>query len=262
METSGPNGNRARLAAAFHCLRARTQQQRHVRAWATAAAARRDTARTRAAFDAIARGSRSRAAAAAAAATRARAGLSAWRRATALARAARALRWRRDRAVALEGFRRWRRRSAESKGEAGERGAVEWRLELFRERRAKRVVLRAWYAAAQTAAAVAAMEEGARRAVGRSGVGRTRARVVRACDVDDPDELEACRGWGARLRNAEVTMYVCFFWAWVRTGGVDDGGNGDDVNGDDDDGENVAFRVLWFDCSDAPRVHYLYPRYS
>lgn len=89
-------------------------------------------------------------------------------------------------------------------GVEGEESTLEWRLDLFRERRAKRIVFGAWRSAVQTAAAVAAMRGEASFGVAWSGVGRRRGQGV-ACRGDvDESEATVCRGWGARLRNAEV----------------------------------------------------------
>ena len=219
MGCAGANG--ASLAAAFRRLRARARQQRRAREFTARATARREALLVRSVFDALKRGSRSRAAAAAAAAARCRAGLAAWKRAASTARNVRALLWRRERAAAIEGLRRWRYRcvggdtvdgGGGGSGGLGAEGreALEWRLELFRERRAKRVVFRAWRGAAQTAAAVAALEGEARSAVSGSGgwdyrhPGGRRRKIPRH-GATGRDELTACPGWGARLRTAEVT---------------------------------------------------------
>lgn len=214
MGCDGANG--ATLAAAFGRLRARAARQRRAREHVATAAARRDALLVRSAFDALARGSRSRAAAAAAAVARCRAGLAAWRRTVSMARGVRTLGWRRERAAAARGLRRWRQRAAVG-GRCGgafeEREALERRLEVFRERRAKRVVFLAWRGAAQTAAAMAAAVEGGE--AGRSGVGAGSGRRERgegrrrAADISRHvsaglDELTACPEWGARLRTAEV----------------------------------------------------------
>ena len=206
MGCDGANG--ATLAAAFRRLRARAARQRRARDHVAVAAARRDAALVRSAFDALARGSRSRAAAAAAAAARCRAGLATWRRAAAVARGVRALCWQRERAIAMCGLRRWRQRSVDGQG-GGRQGAegreaLEWRLEVFRERRAKRLVFRAWRGAAQTAAvvAVAVLEGGAGGGVEWSrDRGHREGRRWRGF----PSHVAASPpGWGARLRTAEV----------------------------------------------------------
>lgn len=77
-----------------------------------------------------------------------------------------------------------------------EREDLEWRLELFRERRAKRVVLQAWRAAAQTSAVVGVMQGEARCGWGHE-VGRRGCAAIQ-------DDVAAHSGWGARLRTAEV----------------------------------------------------------
>lgn len=92
---------------------------------------------------------------------------------------------------------------------AGEQEALEWRLELFRRRRAKRVVFRAWRGAARTAAAVAVLEEETRRNGGAESGGRghgegRRRGLSRSAATGRDDELTACSEWGARLRTAEV----------------------------------------------------------
>lgn len=207
--------NNASLAAAFHLLRARVNQQRRAREWFARATARREALLVRSVFEALARGSRSRAAEAAVTAVRCRAGLAAWRRATSLSRKVRTLCWRRERATAVKGLRRWRQRctwkvldpGGGGGGEAEDREGLEWRLELFRERRAKRVVFRAWREASQTAAAVAVMEGRARRgSVGKGGRGHRRGRYrgFPSHRATERDELAPCPGWGARLRAAEV----------------------------------------------------------
>ncbi|CAM9335731.1 unnamed protein product, partial [Laminaria digitata] len=210
--------NRASLAAAFHQLRTRTRQQRRARTWFASASARRDTRLARAAFDALARASRFRAAAAAAAAARRRAGFAAWRLAASLARQSRFFRLRKDRERAVKALRRWRQCVGKSGGggrggggggrvvgvEEEERGALEWRLEVFRERRAKRVVFEAWWSAVQTAAAAAAMRGEASLGMVGSGAGHGRRWGVAHRGGVDRDEVMACRGWGARLRNAEA----------------------------------------------------------
>lgn len=208
--------NRVSLAAAFHQLRARTERQRRARVWFASASARRDKRLTRAAFDALARASRSRAAAAAVTAARRRAGFMAWVRTVSLARRSRSLRLRRDRERARKAFRRWRQRVRKDGGGSGggrvvgvqeEVGALEWRLEVFRERRAKRVVFGAWRSAVQTAAAAAAMMRG-EDSLGMtwSGAGRMRCHGVARRGGVDRGEVTVCREWGARLRNAEVKL--------------------------------------------------------
>lgn len=210
--------NRASLAAAFHQLRTRTKRQRRARAWFASASARRDARLTRAAFGALARASRCRAAAAAAAAARRRAGFMAWMRVASLARRSRNLRLQRDRERAVKALRRWRQRVGKSGGGSGggggrmvgfeeERGALEWRLEVFRERRAKRVVFGAWRSAVETAAAVAAMRGGASLGMAWPSAGRTRCQGGARRGGLDRHEVTVCRGWGARLRNAEVKLY-------------------------------------------------------
>lgn len=204
--------NNASLAAAFHLLRARVNRQRRVREWFARATARRDALLVRAVFDALARGSRSRAAEAAVTAARCRAGLATWKRSVALSRKVRTLRWQRERETAVKGFRRWRQRCAwmvvdQGGGEAEERQGLKLRLDLFRERRAKRVVFRAWHCASQTAAAVAVMEGRTRRGIsgpGGRGHRRGRSRVFSCHGATERDELTPCPSWGARLRAAEV----------------------------------------------------------
>lgn len=223
--------NRATLAAAFRRLRARAARQRRAREYVAVAAARREAVLVRSAFDALARGSRARAAAAAAAAARCRGGLAAWRRATSAARGVRALCWRRQRATAVRGLRRWRQRSVDGRGGGGGFGygadgreALEWRLEVFRERRAKRLVFLAWRSAAQTAAAVAVLEGGAGGGLDGSGGGRGRGEGRRRhrdssrLAVTGRDELTACPRWGARLRTAEVKGGRPCLWCNVGVG--------------------------------------------
>lgn len=94
--------------------------------------------------------------------------------------------------------------------EEKERGALEWRLEVFRERRAKRVVFGAWRSAVQTAAAAAAMRGEASLGMVGSGAGHGRRWGVAHRGGVDRDEVMACRGWGARLRNAEVKEELWF----------------------------------------------------
>ncbi|CAN0198323.1 unnamed protein product, partial [Ectocarpus sp. 8 AP-2014] len=203
--------NNTSLASAFHLLRARTAQQRRAREWFARSTARRNALLVRSAFTALARGSRSRAATAAVAAARCRRGLAAWKRAATLARKIRTLCWLRERAAAVKALQGWRQRCVkavylEGGGAGGEDGRwaagreeredLEWRLELFRERRAKRVVLQAWRAAAQTSAAVTVMQGEARCGWGRE-VGRRDCAAIQ-------DEVAACSGWGFRLRTAEA----------------------------------------------------------
>lgn len=211
------NSNRATLSAAFARLRSRARQQRRAREWFAATNACRYARLTRAAFDALARKSRSRAAEAAVAAVRCRNGLTAWRRAAALERTARAFRWRWTRVRALVCLRRWREGVEGGRGWEGieERRALEWRLALFRERRAKRVVLRAWRGAVETATwredgRGAKRESSAWKgpAGGGGGGGSGRKRSVRRRSVVRDDELTPCREWGARLRTAEVMGFA------------------------------------------------------
>ncbi|CBN76158.1 conserved unknown protein [Ectocarpus siliculosus] len=203
--------NNISLASAFHLLRARTAQQRRAREWFARSTARRNALLVRSAFTALARGSRCRAATAAVAAARCRRGLAAWKRAATLARKIRTLCWLRERAAAVKALQGWRQRCVKAVylagGSAGgedgrwaagreEREDLEWRLELFRERRAKRVVLQAWRAAAQTSAVVTVMQGEAKCGWGRE-VGRRGCAAIQ-------DEVAACSGWGARLRTAEA----------------------------------------------------------
>lgn len=205
--------NNASLAAAFHLLRARVNQQRRAREWFARATARREALLFRSVFDALARGSRSRAAEAAATAARCRAGLAAWKKAVSLSRKVRTMRWRRERATAVKGFQRWRQRCAwmvmapGGGGVTEEEEGLEWRLELFRERRAKRVVFRAWREASQITAAVAVMDGRARGGItGRGGRGHRRGRYrgFSCFGATERDELTPCPSWGARLRAVEV----------------------------------------------------------
>lgn len=209
------NSNRATLSAAFARLRSRARQQRRAREWFAASNARRYARLTRAAFDALARKSRSRAAEAAVAAVRCRNGLAAWRRAAALGQTARAFRWRWTRARALGFLRRWREGVDGGRGWEGieERRALEWRLALFRERRAKRVVLRSWRGAVEAAAwreggRGAKPESSAWKCAARGGGGDGRKRSVHRRSVVGDDELTPCREWGARLRTAEVMGFA------------------------------------------------------
>lgn len=97
--------------------------------------------------------------------------------------------------MARRGLRRWRQRCVDEGGGGAARAEeLEWRLELFRERRAKRVVLRAW----KGVAAAVVFEGQARRGAGREGR-RCRGSSVRR------DELAVYPEWGARLRTAEVS---------------------------------------------------------
>lgn len=222
-DINSTSNNNASLSAAFQRLRARTRQQRRAREWVSTATGRRDARLLRAAFGALARAGRSRAAMAATATARCRAGLTAWRRAVSVSRAVRFFRRRRDRAKALEGLSRWRQQAGWAVVGIEARDACEWKLELFRERRAKRVVFRAWRDFVETAAAVKEMEmetgmvvEGEIRNVGglattRLGIsvrGRRQGGVVlgrrRGKQFEQDDELEVCPEWGARLRTAEV----------------------------------------------------------
>ncbi|CAM9234588.1 unnamed protein product [Ectocarpus sp. 13 AM-2016] len=203
--------NNISLASAFHLLRARTAQQRRAREWFKTSTARRNALLVCSAFTALARGSRSRAATAAVGAARCRRGLAAWKRATTLARKMRTLYWLREQAAAVKALKGWRQRCVkalyfEGGGGGGddgrwaarreEREDLEWRLELFRERRAKRVVLQAWRAAAQTSAVVAVMQGEARCGWGPE-VGRRGCALIQ-------DEVATYSGWGARLRTAEA----------------------------------------------------------
>lgn len=117
---------------------------------------------------------------------------------------------------ALQGWRQWCVKAVYLEGGGGggedgrwaagreEREDLEWRLELFRERRAKRVVLQAWRAAAQTSAVVAVMQGEARCGWGPE-VGRRGCAAIQ-------DEVAAYSGWAARLRTAEVErkLKACF----------------------------------------------------
>lgn len=208
MGYDGANGTS--LASALCLLRARTQQQRRAREWFAEASARRDASLMRSAFGALARNSRSRAAMATATTARCRAGLAAWRQAAGRARKERASCLWRERAMAMRGLRRWRARCAGAGGGGGGDSAtraeeLEWRLELFREHRAKRVVFRAW----RGAAAAAAVEGKARRGTRREG---RRRRGLRAWQ----DELTECPEWGARLRTAEVGERELDVWMHLR----------------------------------------------
>ena len=107
-------------------------------------------------------------------------------------------------------MRRWRQRVGKSgDGSVGgwvvgveERGALEWRLDVFRERRAKRVVFGAWRSVVQAAAAV--MQGEASLGVAWSGAERIRRQSLTHRGGVDRDEVTVCQGLGARLRNAEV----------------------------------------------------------
>ncbi|CAM9456742.1 unnamed protein product, partial [Scytosiphon promiscuus] len=136
--------NRSSLASFFCLLRARTEQQRRAREWFAEASARRNATLLRSAFGALARNSRSRAAEATAVAARCRAGLVAWKQAAARARRERESSWWREQAVAMRGLRQWRQRCRDAGGGGGgyaRSEELEWRLELFRKHRAKRVNL-------------------------------------------------------------------------------------------------------------------------
>lgn len=218
------------LASAWRWFCFRVERQRRVRAWAAAGAARREARLARTVFAALARGSHSRAAEAAAIAGRCRAALAAWHRGAARERAVRVFQWQRMRTLGVIGLRRWRRRVFAVGGlaglsdlagdeiEAGRRAAglvagwddgegLGWRLLRFKERRAKRVVLRAWYDAVaggtlrvkHPAAGAAATATSAR---GFRGVNRTV--VMRGNTVEGKEVFTMRRGQAARLRTAEV----------------------------------------------------------
>lgn len=223
---SRPGANRSSLATAFYRLRTRTEQQRRVREWLAAATIRRDARLAHAALNALARGSRLRAAAAAAAAARCRVSLAVWRQAASLSKSIRVFRWRFDWTTVARGFRRWHERVERLVG-SGEDGALrrtgcsaerehlEWKLNVFRERRAKRVVFQAWWGAVQVRGSRILGEGGQigetqgtlpRRRLAR----RQRLRHGRRESLDDHREnndLVARPEWGARLRSAEVLWH-------------------------------------------------------
>lgn len=242
----------AALAVAWRAFRARVDRQRRARAWFAAAEEKREVRLKRMTLRALARARRWQAAEAVAMSARCRAGLAAWRRAVASSRAERtasSFLAKRLRCSAARGLRRWRRRAmaASGRGEhfelglgVGGRGSDTWqggedlwddqhglelRIELFRQRRAKRVVLRRW----RDAVTAGRMTEpaGAAAKTGLGLGGRThKRRRLRQRRGDPPNciasgremkivehndrlhagvkDLDVPRGQGARLRTAEV----------------------------------------------------------
>lgn len=192
---------RASLAHAFFRLRQQTVRQRRARAWFLSAKERRDTRLLRLAFDALARASRSRAAVTAVEAVRCRAGFDAWRRVTSLSRRLRTFYSERKRAMVAVALMRWRQRVKEERATGVVRKeALERRLEVFRERRVKRVVFRAWYGVVQTA--VIGIDARTRSGRGRKGFGPSRR--PGAFDFGHGEGLSSGGECGARLRSAEV----------------------------------------------------------
>lgn len=192
---------RASLARAFSRLREQTVRQRRARAWFLSTKERRDTRLLRLAFGALARANRSRTAVMAVEAVKCRAGFNAWRRVTFLARRLRTFYSERVRAMVAAALMRWRQRVKEERATGvAKREALEWRLEVFRERRVKRVVFMAWYGVVQTAV----IGVGARNRSGRERKGLRPSRRPGILDFGDGERLSPGGEDGARLRSAEV----------------------------------------------------------
>lgn len=244
--------NHAALAVAWRAFRARVNRQRRARAWFAAAEERREVRLKHMALHALARARRRQAAETAAISVRSRAGLMTWRQAVASSRAERAASGflaKRLRCSGARGLRRWRRRAmaASGRGEHFELGlgmgrgssgtwqggeelqedrhGLERRIELFRQRRAKRVVLRRWRDAVTAGGMAELAGAAAKTELGLGGKMRKRRRprqrrgdppnwVVSEREMGTVEhnirlhegvkDLAVPRGQGPRLRTAEV----------------------------------------------------------
>ncbi|CAM9599358.1 unnamed protein product, partial [Discosporangium mesarthrocarpum] len=202
-------GNHIGLSLAWRRFRSRVLRQRAVRIWFRRAEARRCRHLTREAFSALGRAVREGAALQTMRRRGALRALRRWRAGVALGQGLRAFMCYRLRSGALQGLRLWQKRTGDavdggSSVGVGGRGnhavgsralGLDGRLELFRERRAKRRVLLAWRALAARGAELA-REDGVRK-------GEERGRV----------KEEAFLRWsvrvarvGSRLRAAEAVV--------------------------------------------------------